>query len=41
MAGASPSGKIGQINKGDQLFKNLSSEIRKKKTYIQNLRNKL
>ena len=31
VAGASPSGKLGQINKGDQLFKNLSSEIRKKK----------
>ncbi len=30
VAGASPSGKIGQINKGDQLFKNLSSEIKKK-----------
>lgn len=31
VAGASSSGKIGQINKGDQLFKNLSSEIHKKK----------
>ena len=30
VAGASPSGKIGQINKGDQLFKNLSLEINKK-----------
>jgi len=30
VAGASPTGKIGQINKGDQLFKNLSLEIRKK-----------
>ena len=30
VAGASPSGKIGQINKGDQLFKNLSLEIKKK-----------
>ena len=30
VAGASPSGKIGQINKGDQLFKNLSSEIKKR-----------
>jgi UDP-glucose 4-epimerase len=31
VAGASISGKIGQINKGDQLFKNLSLEIKKKK----------
>ncbi len=31
VAGASKSGKIGQINKGDQLFKNLSIEIKKKK----------
>ena len=31
VAGASFSGKIGQINKGDQLFKNLSLEIFKKK----------
>ena len=31
VAGASVSGKIGQINKGDQLFKNLSLEIQKKK----------
>jgi UDP-glucose 4-epimerase len=30
VAGASPSGKIGQINKGDQLFKNLSLEVQKK-----------
>jgi len=30
VAGASPSGKIGQLNKGDQLFKNLSSEVMKK-----------
>lgn len=30
VAGASPSGKIGQINKGDQLFKNLSIETKKK-----------
>ena len=30
VAGASNSGKIGQINKGDQLFKNLSKEIKKK-----------
>ena len=30
VAGASTSGKIGQINKGDQLFKNLSLEIKKK-----------
>ena len=30
VAGASTSGKIGQINKGDQLFKNLSKEIKKK-----------
>ena len=34
VAGASSSGKIGQINKGDQLFKNLSLEVRKKKTYF-------
>ena len=31
VAGASSSGKIGQINKGDQLFKNLSIQILKKK----------
>ena len=31
VAGASVSGKIGQINKGDQLFKNLSVEVKKKK----------
>ena len=31
VAGASESGKIGQINKGDQLFKNLSLEIKKNK----------
>ena len=31
VAGASGSGKIGQINNGDQLFKNLSLEIKKKK----------
>ena len=31
VAGASPTGKIGQINKGDQLFKNLSIEVGKKK----------
>ncbi len=31
VAGASQSGKIGQINKGDQLFKNLSVELQKKK----------
>tara|TARA_Y100001958_G_C21170625_1_gene502490 strand:- start:305 stop:1285 length:981 start_codon:yes stop_codon:yes gene_type:complete len=30
VAGASATGKIGQINKGDQLFKNLSLEINKK-----------
>ena len=30
VAGASMSGKIGQVNKGDQLFKNLSLEIKKK-----------
>ena len=30
VAGASPTGKIGQINKGDQLFKNLSMEVGKK-----------
>ena len=34
VAGASLSGKIGQINKGDQLFKNLSVESQKKKTYF-------
>ena len=32
VAGASISGKIGQINKGDQLFKNLSIELKKKET---------
>ena len=32
VAGASSSGQIGQINKGDQLFKNLSLEVQKKKT---------
>ena len=31
VAGASSSGQIGQINKGDQLFKNLSLEVQKKK----------
>ena len=31
VAGASSTGKIGQINKGDQLFKNLSIEVNKKK----------
>ena len=31
MAGASLSGKIGQINKGDQLFKNLAVELKRKK----------
>jgi len=31
VAGASSSGKIGQINKGDQLFKNLSMEVQKKR----------
>jgi len=30
VAGASETGKIGQINKGDQLFKNLSIETKKK-----------
>ena len=30
VAGASASGKIGQINKGDQLFKNLSLQVKKK-----------
>ena len=30
VAGASPTGKIGQINKGDQLFKNLSLELYKR-----------
>ena len=34
VAGASLSGKIGQINKGDQLFKNLSVEIFKKKPHF-------
>ena len=31
VAGASPSGKIGQIKAGDQLFKNLSVEVQKNK----------
>ena len=31
VAGASESGKTGQINKGDQLFKNFSVELQKKK----------
>ena len=31
VVGASASGRIGQINDGDQLFKNLSLEIKKKK----------
>ena len=31
VAGASSTGKIGQINKGDQLFKNLATETNKKK----------
>ena len=31
VAGASPSGKIGQIGAGDQLFKNLSVEVQKNK----------
>lgn len=31
VAGASASGNIGQINKGDQLFKNLSIEVQKKR----------
>ena len=31
VAGASASGKIGQISKGDQLFKNLSMELKRKK----------
>ena len=35
VVGASPSGKIGQINKGDQLFKNLSSELKKKNPVFQ------
>ena len=30
VAGSSPSGKLGQIKRGDQLFKNLSLEIKKK-----------
>jgi len=30
VAGASPTGKIGQINTGDQLFKNLSLELNKR-----------
>ena len=34
VAGASPSGKIGQINKGDQLFKNLSLEVKKKNPFL-------
>ena len=31
VVGASSTSQIGQINKGDQLFKNLSIEIKKKK----------
>ncbi len=31
VVGASSSGKIGQINKGDQLFKNLAVELKRKK----------
>ena len=31
VAGASPSGKIGQINRGDQLFKNFAVELKRKK----------
>jgi UDP-glucose 4-epimerase len=31
VVGASPTGKIGQINSGDQLFKNFSVELKKKK----------
>jgi len=34
VAGASVSGKIGQISKGDQLFKNLSIAVKKKKPKI-------
>ncbi len=34
VAGASISGKIGQINKGDQLFKNLSVEVLKKNRFL-------
>ena len=34
VAGASSSGKIGQINKGDQLFKNLSMEVYKKNQFL-------
>ena len=34
VAGASQSGKIGQINKGDQLFKNLSVELQKKNQFL-------
>jgi len=34
VAGASSSGKIGQINKADQLFKNLSIEVKKKKPFF-------
>jgi len=44
VAGASSSGKIGQINQGDQLFKNLSVEVQKKypvfKIYGNNYRTK-
>ncbi len=34
IVGASPSGKIGLINKGDHLFKNFSTEINKKKPVL-------
>ena len=34
VVGASTTNKIGQINKGDQLFKNLSLEIKKKILYL-------
>ena len=34
IAGSSPSGKIGLINKSDHLFKNFSREIMKKKPIL-------
>ena len=45
VAGASVSGKIGQINIGDQLFKNLSLEVQKKTQFLkfmeQNIKRKM
>ena len=34
VCGASPSGKLGLVSKGDHLFKNISSEIIKKKPFV-------